>query len=75
VFIVSQPDYESENIDSVWLSESDALARAAVLGSAFISEYRLNAAAAWVRNGWYHPDGPICWSDWGFVEKDAQGRA
>jgi hypothetical protein len=65
-FVVAQPDYDGDNIDSIWLNERDAKKRAADLGSAFLTEYRLNATQAWVRSGWYMKGKRrrLCWSDW-----------
>ena len=66
VFIVSQPDYTDENIDSVWSDERAAKKRAAELAVAFITEYRLDEANGWVRNGWYMKGHRrnLVWSDW-----------
>ena len=65
-FVVSQPDYDGENIDSIWLEEHAAKKRAAELGTAFLTEYRLDSTARFVRNGWYTKGHRrrLCWSDW-----------
>ena len=65
VFILSQPDYDYEKIDSVWTDEASALARGAELGYGFLSEYRLNSPDALLRKGWVPPGDPPVWSDWG----------
>lgn len=63
-FVVSVPSYD--DTDSVWLDERDAKKRAAALGTAFITEYQLNSAPGWVRNGWYIKGKrrKLSWGDW-----------
>jgi len=72
VFIVSAPDYDGENIDSIWLTEIAALRRVEEIGEGhrFIQEYKLEDHPSWIRNGWYPPmRDPKCWSDWGYTGK------
>jgi hypothetical protein len=65
-FVVAQPTYEDDGLDSIWLDERDAKKRAAELGTAFITEYRFGSAGGFVRNGWYTKGQRrrLCWSDW-----------
>lgn len=60
IFIVSQPDYDGENIDSVWDSEDQAFARAAELSGVWIVEYELGAPDGWIRGGWYEKSSASC---------------